>query len=122
MHLMDMLVHSMISILNLSPFLESLLNGEFEKSESTAVPFAIGQEVFNSVFILVDGIYPRYSRFVKGMKEPATDDEKTFTEWQEAVRKDIERAFGNLQGRFQALATPIMLMDLKIMLTFALRH
>ena len=37
-----------------------------------------------------------------------------FTEWQEAVRKDIERAFGNLQGRFQALATPIVLMDLNV--------
>ena len=48
------------------------------------------------------------------MKEPATEDEKTFTEWQEAVRKDIERACGNLQGRFQALATPIVLMDLQI--------
>ena len=66
------------------------------------------------MFILVDGIYPRYSRFVKGMKEPVTDDEKTFTEWQEAVRKDIERAFGVLQGRFQALATPIVLMDLTV--------
>ena len=68
----------------------------------------------NKLFILVDGIYPRYSRFVKGMKEPVTDDEKTFTEWQETVRKDIERAFGVLQGRFQALATPIVLMDLKV--------
>ena len=48
------------------------------------------------------------------MKEPATEDEKTFTEWQEAARKDIERAFGVLQGKFQALATPILLMDLQI--------
>ena len=103
-----------INILNLSPFLESLLDGEFEKLESTSVPFAIGQEVFNQLFILVDGIYPRYSRFVKGMKEPVTEDEKTFTEWQEAARKDIERAFGVLQGKFQALATPIVLLDLKI--------
>ena len=48
------------------------------------------------------------------MKEPATEAEKAFTEWQEAVRKDIERAFGHLQGKFQALATPIVLMDLNI--------
>ena len=48
------------------------------------------------------------------MKEPVTEDKKTFTEWQEAIRKDIERAFGNLQGGFQALATPIVLMDLSI--------
>ena len=103
-----------INILNLSPFLESLVNGEFEKRESSAVPFAIGQQVFNQLFILVDGIYPRYSRFVKGMKEPITEEEKSFTKWQESVRKDVERAFGNLQGRFQALATPIVLMDLKV--------
>ena len=62
----------------------------------------------------MDGIYPRYSRFVKGMKEPITEEEKSFTEWQESVRKDVERAFGNLQGQFQALATPIVLMDLKV--------
>ena len=68
----------------------------------------------NKLFILVDGIYPRYSRFVKGMKEPASEAEKAFTEWQEAARKDIERAFGTLQGKYQALATPIVLMDLTI--------
>ena len=45
-----------INILNLSPFLESLLNGEFDKREFTSVPFAIDQEVFNKVFILVDVI------------------------------------------------------------------
>ena len=48
------------------------------------------------------------------MKEPVTEEEQQFTKWQEAARKDIERAFGNLQGRFQALATPIVLMDLKV--------
>ena len=35
--------------------------------------------------------------------------EKVLTGWQEGARKDIERAFGHLQARFQFLARPINL-------------
>ena len=71
------------------------------------------EEIFHKLFILVDGIYPRYSRFVKGMKEPITQRERRFTAFQEAARKDTERAFGVLQAKFQALARPMVLRDLK---------
>jgi hypothetical protein len=30
-----------------------------------------------------------------------------YTAWQEAARKDIERAFGNLQAKFQVMAVPM---------------
>ena len=103
------------TILNLSPFLESLVDGSFVRAEakSEAVPFEVGTEEFHALFILVDGIYPKYSRFVKGMKEPVTTKEKVYTGWQEAVRKDIERAFGVLQSKFQVLQRPILLKKLK---------
>ena len=66
------------TILNLSPFLATLVDGSFAKLEHKAgtVPFDIDQEQFDKLFILVDGIYPSYSRFVKGMKEPLTVREK----------------------------------------------
>jgi hypothetical protein len=97
-----------LNILNISPLLESLVDGSFAKWEERAsiVPFDIGGEQFNQLFTLGDGIYPQYSRFVKGIKVPITASEKAFTEWQEAASKDIERAFGVLQSRFQIVARP----------------
>ena len=94
--------------------MERLIDGSFEKVEEEAevVPFNVGQEPFKKSFVLMDGIYPLFSRFVRGIKEPLTAEEKAFTKWQEAVRKDIERAYGVLKGRFQFLERPILLMDL----------
>jgi hypothetical protein len=102
------------NILSVSPFLERLLDGSFENTEKEAgvTPFTISDEEFNKCFILVDGIYPQYSRFVRGVKEPLTQAEKRFTAWQEAVRKDIERAFGVLKSKFQFLERPIHLHNL----------
>jgi Plant transposon protein len=98
-----------LSILNLSPFTESLKNGTFSELEKRAglVPFEIDGEMFTKLFVLVDGIYPTYSRFVKGNSNPILEEEKIFTAWQESSRKDIERAFGVLQGKFQIVAKPM---------------
>ena len=52
------------------------------------------------MFVLADGINPEYSRFVKAQKGPITDGKKLMTMWQEGARKDVERAFGVLQGKF----------------------
>ena len=102
------------NILHLSPFLESLVDGTFIELEQSAgtVPFKVLDEEFNKMFVLVDGIYPSYSRFVRGLKEPVTDRETYFTTWQEKARKDVERAFGVLQGKFQWVARPIHLYHL----------
>ena len=103
-----------INILNLSPLLASFLDGSFHELESEVVPFDIAGMAFNMTFLLVDGIYPKYSRFVKGITEPIGRREKKFTQWQEAARKDIERAFGVLQqAKFQVLARPIHTMNLE---------
>ena len=101
-----------INILNLSPLLERMLDGTFDRLEDEAddvVPYTIGGEEFNKAYFLTDGIYPRYSRFVKGMKVPITEEEKRFTGWQESARKDIERAFGVLKEKFQFVSRPIKL-------------
>jgi Plant transposon protein len=103
-----------LNILNLSPFLECLVDGSFKALEEAAgiVPFDVGGENFNALFALVDGIYPRYSRFVKGIPMPVTAEEIAFSAWQESCRKDIERAFGVLQCRFQVMARPFHAMSL----------
>ncbi len=87
------------NIIALSPLLDRMTNGTFSQLEEEAkvVPFFIldGQP-FRRTYFLVNGIYPQYTRFVKAVREPITDQEKRFTGWQESARKDIERAFGML--------------------------
>ena len=101
-----------INILNMSPLIERILDGTFEGLEVQVVPFSVNEEEFRFLFMLVDGIYPKWSRFVKAITEPSTAAERAFTKWQESARKDIERAFGVLQCRWQCVARPIHLMNL----------
>ena len=90
--------------------MESLVDGTFSELEKNCgkAPYEVNGIVFHRFFALVDGIYPPYSRFVKGIQIPLTDEEKRYTAWQEAARKDIERAFGVLQSRFQVMARPFL--------------
>ena len=46
------------------------------------------------------------------MKEPITMKERIMTSWQDGARKDIERAFGILQSKFQWIARHINLYNL----------
>jgi Plant transposon protein len=49
-----------INILNLSPFLEHLVDGLMDGAAHAAgaAPFVIGDEQFDLLFVLDDGIYP----------------------------------------------------------------
>jgi hypothetical protein len=98
-----------LCILNISPLLRKWTEGTFGAMEEEAgvVPFVVGDQTFNRMFVLVDGIYPRYSRFVRGLPQPITENEIRFTKWQESSRKDIERAFGVLQCKWKVLSYPI---------------
>jgi hypothetical protein len=102
-------------ILNLSPLLERMVDGTLEALEKEAgiVPYQLSGEEFTKSFLLVDGIYPKWSRFVRGMKEPATHAEKAYTAWQEGARKDIERAFGVMKIVWQWLDRPILIHNLE---------
>jgi hypothetical protein len=102
-----------INMLNQSPLLlDMMVDGTLHALEREAgvVPFQINNQEFNKVFVLVDGIYPRYNRFVKSQKNPITTTaQQRFAAWQEAVRKDIERAFGDFEGQWQVFARPLQL-------------
>jgi Plant transposon protein len=56
-----------LNISNLSPLLDSLLDGSFTKTEEEAniASFQIGDDPFNQLFVFVNDIYPKYSGFVK---------------------------------------------------------
>ena len=70
---------------------------------------------FDALYVLCDGIYPPYSRFVRGIKKPINEVQHVYTKWQEAARKDVERCFGVLKGTWQYLARPIQTLDLNVL-------
>ncbi len=53
-----------------------------------------------------------FSCFVKGIKIPLTRSKTRFTTWQEAARKDIERAFGYLKIMWKFVSHPIEIWNL----------
>jgi len=103
-----------INVMNKSALQRSFVNGAFSKVELDAqvVPCRIASTDLEKMFFLVDGMCPRYSRFVKAVAQPVTEAEKRLTQFQESARKDIERAFGVLQMKFQCVCRPIHLMEL----------
>eukprot|EP00529_Nitzschia_sp_RCC80_P022958 CAMPEP_0113445280 /NCGR_PEP_ID=MMETSP0014_2-20120614/3104_1 /TAXON_ID=2857 /ORGANISM="Nitzschia sp." /LENGTH=463 /DNA_ID=CAMNT_0000336325 /DNA_START=75 /DNA_END=1463 /DNA_ORIENTATION=- /assembly_acc=CAM_ASM_000159 len=103
-----------LNVMEESPLIESFVNGEFKQLEKSAdvVPFTIGTQEFDSLYLLADGIYPAYSRFIRSISHPVTPQEKHFAMWQECVRKDVERLFGVMKIQWKFLAHPIELEDL----------
>ena len=62
-------------------------------------------------YYLVDGIYPQWATFVKTITNPQGNKKKYFAKAQEAVRKDVERAFGVLQAQFAIVRGPARMWD-----------
>jgi hypothetical protein len=102
------------TIWSMSPFFGQLMDGTFAEKETCVVPYLIGGEEFKyNMYILVDGIYPHLIRFVHCIKEAIQVKDKIYTAWQEGARKDIERAFGILQSKWQCLARPMHQINLE---------
>ena len=51
-------------------------------------------------YFLADGIYPKWSTFVKTISAPLKAKKKYFARVQDACRKDVESAFRIFQARF----------------------
>lgn len=62
-----------------------------------------GSQRFWPLYFLADSIYPRWAIIFRAIMSPATETEKHAGKQQAAVRKDVERFFGCLQGRFRIL-------------------
>jgi Plant transposon protein len=113
-----------INILDRSPLLASWLDGSFHRDVD--FEFTINGQQFKRLYLLVDGIYPAVSRFVKTLAVPIGKEHKRFAAWQESSRKDMERTFGILQRKFHYLVRPFEQWELEeikdIMLTCILMH
>lgn len=69
----------------------------------------------NKPYWFCDGIYPKAPFFICSVCEPTSKKEKLFASVQEAIRKDIERAFGVLQAKWNIISRPSKFMTVDIM-------
>ncbi|XP_071712474.1 protein ALP1-like [Rutidosis leptorrhynchoides] len=95
-----------INVLNASPLFNSIKDGTAPPS-----PFDVNGHHYDRGYYLGDGIYPDWAMLVKAPHSPTDEPRKKFKRFQESARKDIERAFGVLQGRFAMLKTPAGSLD-----------
>jgi hypothetical protein len=99
-----------INIWDASLLHKAFCDGSFSQC---AFPFEIGGETFETLWLLVDGIYPSLAWFVKPLSVPIDDDETLFLLWQEAKRKDIECFFRVFKKKFNFFANPIRVIFLE---------
>lgn len=89
-----------VNIVNNSPLLKQFHIGAFPPSEFT---YNLNGQQHIIPYFLSNGIYPSWRIFASSIKGPKTASEKQYTAKHESVRKDIERAFGELKKRFGIL-------------------
>lgn len=94
-----------INVWDQSSLLRTFLDGSF--ASTVDFPYRVAGKTFNKLWILVDGIYPELTRFIRTISVPMSRPHKMFAKWQEACRKAVERAFGVLQRKFQILTKPL---------------
>ncbi|XP_074356762.1 uncharacterized protein LOC141696533 [Apium graveolens] len=71
-----------INVIGQSPVFDKVI-----ARNSPTVVFHVNGKRYNNAYYLADGIYPRYSTFVKTISNPATQSQKLFAKKQEAYRK-----------------------------------
>ena len=85
-------------MLDQSPVFEGFIAGN-----TPTVTLHVNARRYSNAHYLVDGIYPRYSTFVKTITNSQSQSHKLFAKKQEAYRKDVDRCFGILQSRWAIL-------------------
>ena len=97
-----------LNILEKSTIVGSILNGTMDLRLPQELHYCINGTVRDYIYFLVDGIYPKWPIFVSTVSDatPGSKD-NLFATYQEAVRKDIERAFGVIVKKFDILSRSI---------------
>ncbi|GKB71564.1 ALP1-like protein isoform X1 [Tanacetum coccineum] len=88
-----------LTVLNYSPLFDDLLD-----DIAPVVTFEVNGVTFQKGYYLADGIYPQWAAFVKSFTVARDERNAVFKCRQESARKDVERAFGVLQGRWHIIA------------------
>ncbi|XP_056841770.1 uncharacterized protein LOC130494941 [Raphanus sativus] len=84
-----------INVLDRSPVFDDIINGQ-----APQVTYSVNGREYRLAYYLTDDIYPKWATFIQSIPLPQSPQAVLFAKRQEAVRKDVERAFGVLQARF----------------------
>ena len=95
-----------INVLDRSPVFDDIINGK-----APPVTFSVNGREYHMGYYLTDGIYPNWATFIQSIPQPQGPKAVLFAQNQEAVRKDVERAFGVLQARFAIVKNPALFWD-----------
>ena len=98
-----------INVLDRSPLISNMLRGPGKD-----ISFEVNGHIYPRFYLLTDGIYPPWACFVQPIHEPQGEKKEYFAKCQEGARKDIERAFGVLQARWEIIKNPVRQWNLEI--------
>ncbi|KAI5350940.1 hypothetical protein L3X38_003831 [Prunus dulcis] len=84
-----------LNVLGQSPVFNDVLRGE-----APNITYEINNTIYQNGYYLADGIYPRWTTFVKTIPHPRSHKQKFVARYQEGYIKDVERCFGILQARW----------------------
>nr|GEV89748.1 nucleotide-binding, alpha-beta plait [Tanacetum cinerariifolium] len=74
--------------------------------DSPVVPYVVNGVSYEKGYYLADGIYLQWANFVKSFTVANDAKHAYFKKRQEGARKDVQRAFGVLQGRSGIIQQP----------------
>ncbi|XP_068336453.1 uncharacterized protein [Pyrus communis] len=72
---------------------------DVRQGKAPKVTYCVNGYMYDGSYYLADGIYPRWSTFVKTVPCPRNAKEKHFASCQDGCRKDVERCFRILKAR-----------------------
>ena len=68
--------------------------------------YVVNDHEYRIEYFLSDDTYPKWTQLVRSIPLPQGPKTKLFAQCQDAVRKDVERAFGVPQARFAIVHSP----------------
>ncbi|XP_071688719.1 protein ALP1-like [Rutidosis leptorrhynchoides] len=87
-----------VNVLNQSSLFDDIKN-----RNAPVAPFTVNGNDYLNGYYLVDEIYPDWATLMKAYSTPTDEPRAKFKQFQESARKDVERTFDVLQGRFHIL-------------------
>ncbi|CAL9025264.1 unnamed protein product [Prunus brigantina] len=99
-----------LNVLGQSPVFDEVLRGH-----SPQITYQINNTVYSGAYYLDDGIYPRWTIFMKTIPNPQSEKETSFASFQEGYKKDVERCFGILQARWVIIRGAARMLDEEVL-------
>ncbi|CAL8097586.1 unnamed protein product [Prunus armeniaca] len=94
---------------------QSLVFNDILRGECPNITYQVNNTVYQNGYYLADGIYPRWTTFVKSIPHPRSQEEKIFAAYQEGYIKDVESCFGILQAWWVIIRGSARLFDEEVL-------